>query len=606
MSTLVSQREDEMRFRSCLIGFVAVLVLHSYTTILVGKECGGPDVVPGQVLVQYERGIADQQLQYLCTNLSQRGFGLIRDYRRSCVLRLEVPAGINLESALARAKAIPGIRCSEPVHRCHACSVPNDERYSLQWNLTSIGYGDAWDLFLKDADFATPAVIAVLDTGIAYENYEDANYEYERAPDFDDIIFVDGYDAVNDDYHPNDDNGHGTFLCGVIAQSTNNSTGVASIGFDCEIMPVKVLGEYQSGDTASLVDGIYFAVDNGADVINCSAGFSWYYSHSEILAEAVTYAATSGVVLIGSAGNDELPYVKFPAAYNDFLAVGATLPEENPGGLVLAGYTNYGVALDVVAPGGDSEDRDLDLYPEALLAESFDGGSPSGCWDLWWASGTSGAAAQVSGIAGVLMSLGLDRDETLAVIKGTASRIEWEPEDESGIIDPSSIDGFDCEMGFGLVDVNKALEFALDEIIPQFPEYETSISIVVNDGGGGIHYAEAHVTVSTVTSGGSEPASGATVYGYWEGSAVGNDSAVTLSSGACTFTSATTSTSSPEFGFVITNIVEGGEVFSENLEISGTLKMHGDKMIVRPIRGSGEFATLDFVVWFTEPTTAIY
>ena len=595
-----------MRLRDFLIGFVAVLVLHSYTPILVGKECREPDVVPGQILVQYERGITDQQLLDLCTALSQRGFGLIRNYLRSRVLRLEVPGDGNLRRAIANAKAVPGVRRSEPVHRCHACSVPNDEWYCLQWNLTSIGYGDAWDLFLKDADFATPAVIAVLDTGIAYENYEDDNYEYERAPDFDDIVFVDGYDAVNDDYHPNDDNGHGTFVCGVIAQSTNNSTGVASIAFGCEIMPVKVLGEYQSGDTASLVEGIYFAVDNGADVINCSMGFSWYYSHSEILAEAVTYAATSGTVLIGSAGNDELPYVKFPAAYNEFLAVGATLPEENPGDLVPAGYTNYGVALDVVAPGGDSEDRDLDLYPEALLAESFDGGSPSGCWDLWWASGTSGAAAQVSGIAGVLMSLGLDREETLAVIKGTASKIDWDPEDDSGIIDPSSIDGFDCETGFGLVDVNKALEFALDEIIPQFPEYETSIKITVKNGEGGSHYAEAHITVSTITSGGSEPASGATVYGYWEGSAVGNDSKTTSSDGECTFTSATTSTLNPEFGFVITNVVEGGEIFSENDDISGTLKAHGDGMIVRPIRGSGAFATLDFVPWFTDPTTAIY
>ncbi|HUT04527.1 MAG TPA: S8 family serine peptidase [bacterium] len=595
-----------MRLRNCLIVFVTVLLLHSYTTILVGKECGEPDVLPGQILVQYERGIACQQLQYLCTNLSQQGFRLTRHYPRSCVLRLEAPGNTDPRIAIANAKEVPGVRRSEPVYKCHACSVPNDEWFWLQWNLPTIGYGDAWDLFLKDADFAAPAVIAVLDTGVAYENYEDDNYEYERAPDFDNIVFVDGYDAVNDDYHPNDDNGHGTFVCGVIAQSTNNLTGVASIAFGCKIMPVKVLGEYQSGDTASLVEGIYFAVDNGADVINCSAGFSWYYSHSEILAEAVTYAATSGTVLIGSAGNADLPYVKFPAAYNEFLAVGATLPEENPGDLVLSVYSNYGVALDVVAPGGDSEDRDEDLYPEAILAESFDGGSPSGCWDLWWASGTSGAAAQVSGIAGVLMSLGLDRDETLAVIKGTSSKIVWDPEDVSGIIDPSSINGFDCETGFGLVDVNKALEFALDSIIPQFPEYETSVEITVKDGGGGTHYAEAQVTVSTITSGASEPASGATVYGYWEGSAVGNDSKITSSNGRCAFTSATTSTLNPEFGFVITNIVKGGELFFKNEEIPGTLQMHGDKMIVMPLRATGTTATVAFVPWFVNPSTPIY
>jgi len=585
---------------------VAVLVLHSHTIALVGEECREADVVPGQILVQYERGIADQQLQCLCANLSMRGFGVIRDYHRACLLRLRVPKNMDLGSAIARSKKVPGIRHSEPVHKCNACSLPNDQWYWLQWYLPYIGFEDAWNLFLHSADFATPAVIAVLDTGVAYENYQDNKYQYQRAPDFGDIVFVEGYDAVNDDYHPNDDNGHGTFVCGVIAQSTNNLTGVASIAFDCEIMPVKVLGEYQSGDAASLVEGIYYAVDNGANVINCSLGFSWYYSHSEILAEAVAYAANSGVVLIGSAGNDELPYVKFPAAYNEFLAVGAVVPEETPGELALAEYTNRGVALDVVAPGGDSGDRDEDFYPEAILAESFDGGLPSGCWDLWWASGTSGAAAQVTSIAGVLMSLGLDREETLAVIKGTASKISWDPEDESGIIEPSSIEGFDCLTGYGLVNVNKALEFALDDIIPQFPEYETVIDIVIKNGVGGTKYAEAHVTVSTVTSGGSEPASGVTVFGYWAGSAVGNDSKITSSAGYCTFVSATTGAMFPEFEFVITNIVQGGETFLVNQAIQGTLKAHGDKMIIRPLRGTGPWLSPFYQTWFVEPTTPIY
>lgn len=594
-----------MRFKIMLIGLVAVMLPHNYTTAAVGKACGEPGAVPGQVLVQCEPGIAGPELQCLCTALSRQNLTVTRCYPRSRVLKLELPDSVDVNSAIDNLKRIPGIQRSEPIYQSFACSSPNDEWHYLQWNLNIMNYESAWDLFLDTVDFATPAVIAVLDTGIAYEYYEDEKYEYERAPDFDDIVFVDGYDAVNDDYHPNDDNGHGTFVCGVIAQSTNNSTGVASIGFDCKIMPVKVLGEYQSGDVASLVEGIYFAVDNGADVINCSLGFSWFYSHSEILAEAVTYAATSGTVLVGSAGNDELPYVKFPAAYNEFIAVGASLPEDEFGNLLLADYSNYGVAVDVVAPGGDSEDRDEDYYPEAVIAESFDGGSPSGCWDLWLASGTSGAAAQVSSIAGVLMSLGLDRDETIAVIKGTASKIDWGM-GSSTTVEPSDIDGFDCETGLGLVDVNKALEFALDGLIPEFPEYETAITVSVEDGEGGAHYAEALITVSTLVGAEWAPASGATVYGYWEDDVFGNACGITNSSGNCTLTSATTSTTEPEFGFVITNVVWSGEAFTENQSIPGTLKMHGDKMITQPLRAVGPNPSVDFVAWYSEIPTPIY
>ena len=222
-----------------------------------------PAELSREILVQYEPGIDTIRFDAMCSGLSEMGFAFVRAYPWSRVIRLQIPDCDSVESAIERSSRIPGVLHSERPYRCHVCGVPNDQYYYLQWNLSRLGFENAWDLYLDEADFLDPAVIAVLDTGVAYENYTDGNYTYEKAPDFGDIDFVDGYDVVNDDYHPNDDNGHGTFTCGVIAQSTDNSSGIASIGFGCKIMPVKVLGEYQCGDSASVTEGIYYAVNNG-------------------------------------------------------------------------------------------------------------------------------------------------------------------------------------------------------------------------------------------------------------------------------------------------------------------------------------------------------
>ena len=590
--------------RSHLIGFVFVLTLFASPVVFAGDQMGVVTATTSDpILIQYESSMGAVAFESFCSRLSELGFGFIRHYPRSCLLKVHVPYGDDSGSAIAKALTVPGVRHSELPLTCYACGEPNDEWYWLQWNLRHIGYEEAWDLFLKDGAFADPAVIAVLDTGVAYEDYADSKYQYERAPDLEQTEFVDGYDAVNDDYHPNDDNGHGTFVCGVIAQSTNNAAGVASMAFGCKIMPVKVLGEHQTGDTASLAEGIYFAVDNGADVLNLSLGFSWYFSRSLILAEAVAYAANNGVVMIGSAGNGRLPYVKFPAAYNECLAVGASLFEDDPSVVNRAPYSNYGVALDLMAPGGDLKDKNKDLHPDAILGQSFDGGLPSGCWDLWWASGTSPAAGQVSGIAGLLVSLGLDREEVMAVLKGTASNVCWDPEES----DLATVDGFDCETGYGLVNVNKALECALTGLIPQFPEYTASISITIMEDEDGLSQALAEVAVALKNDSPQQPAKCATVYGYWQGSVVGADSEKIDKKGKCQFKSEKTAEEDPHFEFVITNIVKDGREFSATAKLEPDRTAEADAMIVRPLRSTGGAVESPlYTPWFISPDSGIY
>ena len=208
---------------------------------------------------------------------------------------------------------------AEPNYIAYAQMVPNDPYYSYQWHLDNPVYGgiqmeEAWDI-----STGTPSVVvAVVDTGIAYEDYK----RYCQAPDLAKTCFVAGYDFVNNDEHPNDDNRHGTHVAGTVAQSTNNEIGVAGVAFDTCLMPVKVLNSRGSGTYANVAKGIRFAADNGAKVINLSLGGS---SDSTTLKDAVAYAYQKGVTVVAACGNDNVSSCLYPAAYDDYvIAVGAT------------------------------------------------------------------------------------------------------------------------------------------------------------------------------------------------------------------------------------------------------------------------------------------
>ena len=172
---------------------------------------------------------------------------------------------------------------AEPNYIAKATFVPNDTFFSLQWHLDNTSNGgihaqEAWE-------FSTGAgvTVAVVDTGVAYENYQ----IYVQAPDLAGTTFVAGYDFINNDAHANDDNNHGTHVAGTIAQSTNNALGTAGVAFGATIMPVKVLAANGSGSYAAVASGIIFAADNGAQVINMSLSGP---SPSQTLLDAVRYA----------------------------------------------------------------------------------------------------------------------------------------------------------------------------------------------------------------------------------------------------------------------------------------------------------------------------
>jgi serine protease len=263
--------------------------------------------------------------------------------------------------------------------------TPNDPYFRFQWHMPIIQAVQAWDV-----SNGQDVLVAVLDTGIAYEDFE----SFRRAPDMGNTRFEPGYDFINQDTHANDDEGHGTHVAGTIAQSTNNGQGVSGVAFGATLMPVKVLDERGQGSYDMVAKGIFYATNRGARVINLSLSGR---GGSSALAEAVDYAASKGVLIVSAAGNSG-GWVEYPAAYENVLAIGSVGFNR-----VRADYSNFGLELDLVAPGGDTDvDLNQDGYPDGILQETFRDGVTQFGFYLY--EGTSMAAAHVSGVAALLFA----------------------------------------------------------------------------------------------------------------------------------------------------------------------------------------------------------
>ena len=362
--------------------------------------------------------------------------------------RIKARRGERVEALVERYRNRFDIEYAEPNYIAHTFLVPNDPYYSYQWHFSNPSYGGiqlpvAWDI-ANGSD----VVVAVIDTGVAYENYQKDLLSpiYYKAPDFATTQFVPGYDFVEDDTHPNDDEGHGTHVTGTIAQSTNNGLGVAGVAYGAKIMPVKVLNKQGSGTYADIADGIRFAADNGAKVINMSLGGS---SPSFVLEDALAYAYAQGVTIVAAAGNGNSSTPSYPAAYDAYvISVGATRYDETR-----APYSNYGSTVDVVAPGGDlTIDQNNDGYGDGVLQQTF-GNKVTNQWGYYFYQGTSMASPHVAGVAALVLSVGgsVDTpDEVRDVLQSTAEDI--------------GDTGKDTTYGYGLVDAAAAVASASEPV----------------------------------------------------------------------------------------------------------------------------------------------
>ena len=303
-----------------------------------------------------------------------------------------------------------------------ADGFPNDPLYKYQWHMDQIGMKEAWPVTT-----GAGVIVAVIDTGVAYENYG----SFKMVPDLAGVEFVSGYDFVDDDEHANDDHGHGTHVTGTIAQATNNALGVAGIAFGAKIMPLKVLNASGFGSTADIADAIRYAADHGAKVINMSLGGPF---PSKVLKDAVTYAWEHGVLVVCAAGNDGKGKVGYPAAYDHAIAVSATQFDEK-----LTFYSNWGKDIDIAAPGGNTQlDQNKDGMPDGVMQNTIVIGDPTRN-DYLLFMGTSMASPHVAGVAAAIAALGVtDPDAIADVLFSTARKKgnkDWDDHYGHGILD---------------------------------------------------------------------------------------------------------------------------------------------------------------------------
>ncbi len=395
-----------------------------------------------------------------------------------------------------------------------------------QWNLWAVGLDP-----LQSWGFGLGVTVAVLDTGVAYEEYGDGLGLYAVAPDLVDTGFVPGYDFINDDDHPNDDQGHGTHVAGVIAADD----GIASLAPGASVMPVKVLDSSNQGTELALAEGIYYAVDQGADVINMSLSFSPAYFPSRYLQGAIDYAGQHGVVMVAAVGNHGARVVTYPAAFREVIAVGASQLESSyhvkdpdqpwqdaADKLVPAGYSNAGTLVDVSAPGGViDQDVDGDGNPEAVLAQTFAGDPTS--FDYYFYAGTSQAAAQISGVVAVMLrdNPELDPFQIRALLGETAHQRAHQL--------------LDSRVGRGYLEADQAIAVATDDQAdaPR-PRYFTTSYLSVR--GYGNDQRRAIVEVEVVDAAGY-PVSGVSVYGTFTGAISSSRRGKTDKKGQVTFVS---------------------------------------------------------------------
>lgn len=339
------------------------------------------DFVPDELLVKFASGVAPEPVARAV------GARIIDRISALGVHVLKVPPG-TLEATLLALSRNPLVEYAEVNGIATALIIPTDPYADgvtcynsshhgcvSQWAWGKIQAYDAWGITTG----STGVKIAVVDTGIDSAH-----------PDLPSL--APGVNFVTKGDPPEDDNGHGTHVAGTIGALTNNARGVAGLNWSISLVPVKVLDASGSGTYSAVANGITWAADNGAKVINLSLGGS---VPSKTLGAAVKYAWNKGAVLACAAGNSGTQQKLYPAAYTNCIAVAAT--DEND---QKASFSNYGQWVDVAAPGVHI----LSTMPNSPVYLTAQYGYYQDYDSL---SGTSMATPHVAGVAGLIWASGL-------------------------------------------------------------------------------------------------------------------------------------------------------------------------------------------------------
>jgi hypothetical protein len=360
----------------------------------------------------------------------------------SRIYRLSFSENTNVQEVVQAFKSDPNIEYAERIPVMYECDVPNDEFYNMEHHLPQVQADDAWDI--HHGEDGAEVLIGICDSGIEWKHpdlvenlaqnlgedidndghvIEYINDEWVFDPDDENGVDDDGNGFVDDfvgwNFYTvdgsveNDPNGssvnlHGTHITGIAAGRTNNNTGISSISWNVKFLPTKHSMNYliwPPGIIYNAYDGVIYLAEMGCDIINCSWGGDGYSNAHQ---DALAYARSLGSIIVAASGNSasDSPLF-FPASYPGVISVTSVIPSDE-----LATYANYGIGIDISAPGGGGgSDRIYSTVP------------PS---EYCYGNGTSMACALVSGLLTSLKSYhpDWDNDQLIYQVIGTADDID--------------------------------------------------------------------------------------------------------------------------------------------------------------------------------------
>lgn len=431
---------------------------------------------PGHVVVRFSAQVPEWQRLQIAQAAGGASF---KSARRGSFVRVGVAAGDSAEALAARLGRMTGVVAAErdPIAyglALGAVAAPagrprgnpaagtgtvaakrafSDPLVPLQWSHERIRLAQALD---RNATDGLGVIVAVIDSGVAFG--DGASFPARRGLDLAGTRFLPGADFV-DGGPPFDEGvsgggpnsvrfGHGTFVASQIAATVDNGLAGASVAHRATILPVRVLNTGNSGSFSDVAEGIDFAVDSGARIINLSLGGPM---GAGFLEASIARAHRAGVTIFASTGNAALSPsfdgdVLFPARYPQVIAVGATNFAD-----ARAGYSNFGPGLDFVAPAGDDPNREVGGgRRDAAVATSFlfDPVSGQPIYATFFATGTSFASPQAAGVAALLAALGVRDPEVMQRLLGVTARDLAAPgrDAETG---EGLLDAFEAHRGFG-------------------------------------------------------------------------------------------------------------------------------------------------------------
>lgn len=391
--TLINNRNLKLIIRKSMIFFLVLLLCAPFFRFPINTASAKENTrkvtkINGRLCLQDEIIIKFKDSKSLSEKSNE--LSSLQQISRNNIVKSKVPEGKTLEQFIDEMKKQDNIEFVQPNYIYQLDATVNDPQVlnNNQWHHATINDFEAWDTTMG----TSTVKVAVLDTGADLDHPDLASQIAYQT------------DVVDNDSLADDDHGHGTHVAGIIAATENNNTGGAGVAPNCQLMVVDVFlyylddtsGKWEWGaSTTDIVEGINYAVENGADIINMSLGG---YDIDPAQESAVNYAVNNGVVVVCAAGNDDVSNDTFPADYDSAISVISTDFSDNK-----AATSNFGPQKDISAPG------------EAIVSTYMDGSYIA-------MSGTSMASPVVAGVCALMLSVNPDLsiDQVKNILYSTA------------------------------------------------------------------------------------------------------------------------------------------------------------------------------------------